>query len=95
MPDRRHRFDREYHPIEAAYAVRQFLELDPAFFIDKAGELGMDLWSDGKLVEFMADGGDGPTFLWHWMKISGAGKAVRQALLDRGMLLIELDAANK
>ncbi len=86
----KHPADRHYSPIEAAYAVSQYLDLDPAFFLEQTGLNGMVLATDGKeIVHLDLEGARDETteFLWVWMKVSGAGKAIRALLLKRHLLV--------
>ena len=77
-------------PEASARAAARFLDLDPGFFLEQAALNGMVVFTDGKLIHFgLID--DQPVdrdriaFIWHFMKVSNSGKAVRELLIKRGL----------
>jgi hypothetical protein len=83
---KKHWADREYTPIEAAYAIQQYMKLDPSMYLKQCDLVGVDVRTDGKLIKhYSAAGfGDQEDFLVMWMKLSGMGKALRSYLKKRG-----------
>jgi len=76
---------RSFSPIEAAHAVAQYLDPDPAFWLEQAGLAGMAVGTDGQRVYTLYPEGTTPQtdFLEMWLSIGGGRKALRALLAKR------------
>ncbi len=81
--------DRHYHPVEAAYAVAQYLPADPALWIERAALAGLVIASGGKdLIIFRGWAGvradpDQAEFLECWINLTPGGRDAVVALLNQ------------
>ena len=77
--------DRRYGPIEAAHAAAQYLEPDPAFWIEQAGLAGIVTELRGERLYFSVEEGVTPQweFLSHWLRIGGGRKPLKRLLEKR------------
>ena len=83
-------YNREYDPIEAAYAVAQFLPADPALWVERCALAGIvvGLTPDGRLFEMYVNGDvradpSQREFLASWLNLTPGGKEAVIAYLDR------------
>jgi hypothetical protein len=70
---------REFDPVQAAYAVAQYLPADPAVWVEQCALAGVQLSvsSDGRLGEYWGDPADRmqASFLSCWLNLTPGGAA--------------------
>ena len=77
--------DRRYGPIEAAFAAAQYLDPDPAFWLEQAGLAGGVTELRGERINHYAEAGRTPEFefLLHWLMQGKGGKPLKRLLEQR------------
>jgi len=85
MKAARHSCDRDYSPVEAAYAVAKYFPADPRVWLEQCALAGIavSVWQGRLCTYFENADGEQVTFLHSWLNLTPGGKAAVISLLDR------------